>query len=155
MNWAHAHLIVNHVPVMGSVFAILLLIAGMGRNSPDIRQAALWGLLLTALAAGVAYFTGSYAGDLVQTLPGVSVARINTHEDAAMLAMFAAIATGVLAAAGLVLAQVRTGVPRWCLMGCLLLGLVTCALMARAANLGGEIRLPEARSGFQFPVPRP
>ncbi len=152
MNWAHAHLIINHVPVMGSVFALLLLIWGMVKKSEDVRQAALWGMVLTGLAAGGAYLTGSYAGDLVQTLPGVSAVRISTHEDAALLALIAAIVAGVLAATGLVLGWMLGDVPRWCILGCLVLGLVTGALMARAANLGGEIRLPEARPGFEWPA---
>ncbi len=151
MNWAHAHLIINHAPVMGAPFALLLLLWGLWRSSRDVQSAALGGMVLTALAAGLAYFTGGYAGDLVQTLPGVSSARINTHEDAALLALIAAIATGVLALAGLFQARKQPALPRWCLLGCLVLGLATCALMARAANLGGEIRLPEAAWGFQFP----
>ncbi len=153
MNWAHAHLIINHAPVMGAAFALLLLLWGMARKQEDVQQAALWGMVLTGLAAGGAYLTGGYAGDLVQVLPGVSVARINSHEDAALLALVAAILTGILAATGLFLARRRKALPRWCLLGCLLLGLATGTLMARAANLGGEIRLPEARPGFQFPTP--
>ncbi len=153
MNWAHAHLILNHAPVMGAPFALLLLLWSLRQKSRDLQIAALGGMVLTALAAGAAYFTGGYAGDLVQTLPGVSAARINTHEDAALLALIAAIATGLLALAGLFQARKQAAVPRWCLLGCLLLGLGTCALMARAANLGGEIRLPEAAWGFQFPHP--
>jgi hypothetical protein len=127
MNWAHAHLIINHVPVMGAAFALLLLLWGMARKQEDVQQASLWGIVLTGLAAGGAYLTGGYAGDLVQVLPGVSVARINTHEDAALLALVATILTGVLAATGLFLARKRKAMPRWCLLGCLFLGLVTGA----------------------------
>ncbi len=152
MNWAHAHLMINHVPVMGSVFALLLLVWGMARKSEEVRQAALWGMVLTGLAAGGAYFTGSYAGDLVQNLPGVSAVRISTHEDAALLALIASIVTGVAALGGLFLARRGGGVPRWCVTACLVLSLATGALMARAANLGGEIRLPEARPGFVWPA---
>ncbi len=152
MNWAHAHLIINHLPVMGAVFALLLLIWGMARKSEEVRQAALWSMVLTGLAAGAAYLTGSYAGDLVENLPGVSAVRISTHEDAALLALIAAIAAGVLALAGLWLARRGRSIPRWCVLGCLVLGLATGALMARAANYGGEIRLPEARPGWVWPA---
>lgn len=151
MNWAHAHLIVNHVPVMGAGFALLLLLWGLRKGSPEVQDAALGGWVLTALAAGAAYLTGSYAGDLVQTLPGVVGSRIATHEEAALLALISAIATGLLAAVGLIVGRKRGGTPRWCTLGSLLLGVLTCLLMARAANLGGEIRLPEARWGFRFP----
>ena len=152
MNWAHAHLIINHAPVMGAFFCLFLLAWGFVRRSEEVMRAALWGSALTALAAGAAYLTGSYAGDLVQALPDVSAVRISTHEDAALLALIAAVATGVVALAGLWLAKSGRPPARWSLWGCLILGLITCALMARAANLGGEIRLPEARPGFQWPA---
>ena len=152
MNWAHAHLIINHVPVMGSVFALLLLVWGMVRKSEEVRQAALLGMVITGLVAGAAYLTGSYAGDLVQNLPGVSAVRISTHEDAALFALIAAMAAGVLALAGLWLARRGRSLPSWCVLGCLVLGLATGALMARAANYGGEIRLPEARPGWVWPA---
>jgi uncharacterized membrane protein len=152
MNWAHAHLILNHAPVMGAVFCLALLAWGLARRSDDVNTAALLGWVITALSAGGAYLTGSYAGDLVQDLPGVSAVRISAHEDAALLALIAAIAAGVVALAGLWLAKGRKPLARWPLWGCFVLGVVTCALMARAANLGGEIRLPEARPGFQWPA---
>lgn len=152
MNWAHAHLIINHAPVMGAFFCLFLLAWGLFRRSEEVNRAALLGSVVTAFAAGGAYLTGSYAGDLVQNLPDVSAVRISTHEDAALLAFIASIATGVAALAGLWMARRGGPLPRWSLWGCLILGLVTCALMARAANLGGEIRLPEARPGFQWPA---
>jgi len=41
MNAAHLHLIVNHVPVLGPVFALLLLSLGMIRRSVDLKKAGL------------------------------------------------------------------------------------------------------------------
>ena len=33
MNWAHLHLLINHIPVLGTVFGTLLLIFGMAKKN--------------------------------------------------------------------------------------------------------------------------
>ena len=42
MNWTHLHLALNHVPVLGSLFVALLLIAGIARKSEELKRMSLW-----------------------------------------------------------------------------------------------------------------
>ena len=54
----HIHLLVNHAPVFGSLFALALLIASYFWAPDVLRRTAFVVLIGTALAALVAYLTG-------------------------------------------------------------------------------------------------
>ena len=59
MNAAHMHLLVNHLPVTGSIFAILLLVWSLARKNTDIARAALGLFVIAAITGLAAYFTGA------------------------------------------------------------------------------------------------
>src|ERR1041384_6680410 len=61
MNGAHLHLIVTHLPVLGTGFGTLLLGLGLIRRSRVIQQLALSVLVLAGVTAGAAYLTGEGA----------------------------------------------------------------------------------------------
>lgn len=52
MNYPHLHLIINHVPILGSVFALLLVLWGMARGSREVR----WSALRVGLIAGLSTY---------------------------------------------------------------------------------------------------
>jgi len=72
MNLAHLHLVLNHLPVLGTGFGLALLIFGLWRRSDELKKTALGVLVLVALAAVPVYLTGEPAEELVQAVPGVS-----------------------------------------------------------------------------------
>jgi hypothetical protein len=151
MNGAHLHLLLNHVPVIGSVFGAALLAWMLVRGRADGRRVALAALVIVALASLPAYFTGEPAEDTIEHQPGVEERRIESHEGAAKLALAGALVTGVVALAGLVIFRRREPAPGF-LGVVLLLGVLSVAMFARTANLGGEIRHPEIRAGAQAPA---
>src|SRR5688572_12110141 len=57
MNPAHLHLLLNHVPVLGTVFGVLLALLAMRWRSKDVEAAALWVFLVTAVVAVPVYLT--------------------------------------------------------------------------------------------------
>ena len=152
MNWAHAHLIINHFPVMGSIFALGMLAYAMWKGSPELKRFSLEFLVVVALLAIPVYFTGGKAGDFVQNIPGVDPARISAHDDSALISLLACEALGVIALGGLIVWRREKDVPRWFMGTCFALSLVIAGLMGWTANLGGEIRLPEARWGYALPA---
>lgn len=141
MNPAHTHLVLNHVPVIGAAFTVLLLFYALVRRSDELVRAGLIAALLVAVISVPAYLTGEPAEDVVEKLPGVSRDTIHEHEEAAETANIAAIALGVFGVAGLVMG--RRGMPRWVAPVALAACLVVATLMAWTANLGGHIRHPE------------
>ncbi len=152
MNWAHAHLIINHFPVMGSIFALGVLAYAMWKNSPELKRFSLGFLVIVALLTIPVYFTGGEAGDFVQNIPGVDPARVSAHDDSALISLLACEALGVIALGGLIIWRREKDVPGWFMSTCLVLSLVIAGLMGWTANLGGEIRLPEARWGYSLPA---
>jgi hypothetical protein len=61
MNGAQLHLMLNHLPVMGALFSLLLLGWSLTRRSTEIQKLALGGALLAGLSSVPAYLTGEPA----------------------------------------------------------------------------------------------
>lgn len=147
MNLTHLHLLLNHIPVVGSLCGLGLLAFALWRHSEDIKRAALGVLVLSALVAIPAYLTGEPAEDGVRGLPGVSQALVERHEAAAGFALGGVLALGALALVGLIWFRGKRLMPAW--FGAITLAgaLIVSGLMAWAASLGGEVRHTEIRSG--------
>lgn len=139
----HLHLLLNHFPTIGTIIAIGLYLGAIFRNNDDLRRASLaifFGLAILTLPT---FMSGNAAEAEVEDLPGISKAIVEAHEDAAVLSFIAMQLTG--AASWLALWQMRrrSRPLHWHTPVILLLSMTTFALMARTANIGGEIRHPE------------
>jgi uncharacterized membrane protein len=141
MNWPHIHLMLNHVPVLGTVFGLALLAWGSWRGNVTLQRAALVTFALAALVALPVYFTGEPAQDAVERLAGVTDSAIEAHEEAALVSLIAVGILGVLGLAGLVLSRSRFNAT--IVRGALGVAVLTAGLMAWTANLGGRIRHSE------------
>ncbi len=154
MNWIHLHLALNHIPVVGSLGLLLLFATALIRRSAELQRVSLWAFVLLTLVTIPIKYTGDRTFESVMGQRGFPDAPIETHEQAADQATSAIFLAGVLAAVGLVLSRGQRALAAW-LKGLLLVSaLVTVLLMARAANLGGQIRHPEIHPGFKFPEGR-
>ncbi len=143
MDLLHLHLVLNHVPVIGTVVAVLLLVGAMLRRSPEVIRATLALLVVMGLVALGAFFTGEPAEKGLETVPGVSEQAISAHESAAEIALTCVELLAVLALAGLVLFRRAPRIPLPCAALVLFLALVTSGVMGWTANLGGKIRHTE------------
>jgi len=147
LNPAHLHLVLNHIPVLGTlIFAPLVLIWGMVRRSRDIT---ITGLLLTfilALTAVPVYLTGETAEEQVEHAPWFQESRVETHEERAEAGLVAVLVTGAISVAALW--RSRRGQPVGRVLPALvLLGLIVSAsLFVLTALSGGEIRHEEIRA---------
>lgn len=144
MNPAHLHLVLNHFPVVGLVFALALLGWGALRKNPSLTKAGFVALVVVALLAVPAFLTGEPAEKIAEGLPGVSDPIIEQHEDAAKAALIVTLVAGVAALVGLWLARGKA-VASWCASSVLLVAVVAAGLVAWAANLGGKVRHTEIR----------
>ncbi len=152
MNWAHAHLLVNHLPVIGSLFATLLLVVAMLRRSGELQRVSLWGMVLVALLALPAFFTGEPVEEVVEELPGVSHDIIHEHEEMAETGIIVIEILGAVALGGAIFYRRAEKIPMPYLGAVLLLSLGSAAIMGITANLGGEIRRPELRGAIRNPI---
>lgn len=144
---AHIHLALNHLPVVGVLLATLTLAAAAVARHPATRNLGLALLTFAALSALPAYFSGEGAEEIVEHRPGVSEALIERHEEAAQAALAVTLAAGIVAAAALFSARMRhERALRTLFAVALLSSAVSTGLMARVANLGGQIRHDEIRT---------
>jgi uncharacterized membrane protein len=146
MDVAHLHLLLNHFPTIGSIMGGGLFVLSLITNSDDLKRASLVVLLGISLIAIPTYISGNVAQDAVKSLPGVSKTLIETHEGAALVALGFIEVTGAFAWLGLWQFRRLARVPNWNLAVILVLTAVSLGLMARASNLGGEIRHGEIRA---------
>lgn len=147
MDLAHLHLLLNHFPTIGTIMGGGLFVLSLITNSDDLKRASLVVLLGISLIAIPTYISGNGAQEAVKSLPGVSKTLIETHEGAALVALGFIEVTGAFAWLGLWQFRRLARVPNWNLAVILVLTAVTLGLMARASNLGGEIRHGEIRAG--------
>ena len=148
MNQAHLHLIVNHLPIVGSLFAAVLLAVGVFKASPVLTKAGLVAVLAAGLLCVPAQLTGEGAAAIAQQLPRTSRALINNHEEAAELGFWALEGAAALALFGLLLLKNAAPKARLVALLALVATLLSFGLLARAVNLGGQIGHPEIREGF-------
>ena len=137
MNLAHVHLLLNHVPTIGFGFGIGLLVASLVRDSADLRRASYVVFFVVALVAIPTYLSGNAADFVLRTQRELLQDVVTAHQNAAMLALILMEIVGLVS--WLALWQSR----RWHQPAVLALSIVTFVLMARAANIGGQIRHPE------------
>ena len=137
MNLAHVHLLLNHVPTIGFGFGIGLLAASLVRDSADLRRTSFVTFFVVALVAIPTYLSGNAADFVLRTQPELQHDVVSAHQNASMLALIPMEIVGLVS--WLALWQSR----RWHQPAVLALSIVTFMLMARAANIGGQIRHPE------------
>ena len=146
MTLAHLHIVLNHFPTIGTVIGLGLIIVALVTKSDDLKQASLGIFLIMALLTIPTYLTGTAAEQAIANRDGISEARIETHQDAALLAFLALGITGTFAWLGLWQFRRFSRHANWNLFTILILSIVTVSLMTTTGTLGGEISHPEIRS---------
>jgi uncharacterized membrane protein len=143
MNAPHLHLILNHVPTIGSAIALGLLLLGLLRRQEALTRVSLEVFYVIALITLPAYLSGVATALELEKMPDVSVEAIRKHHDGALVAFGLMLLTGLSAWLGLWQWR-RVGRPsRINTAIVLVLSVVTLTTMAGTATMGGEIRHPE------------
>jgi uncharacterized membrane protein len=150
VNLPHLHLLLNHVPTVGTVIAVGLLLMAFVRRNEALQRVALELLCLIALVTIPAYVSGIGTEQMMLAEAGANWSliertpeRITRHHDAAVSAFALMVLAGGFAWLGLWQTR-RAGRPgRFTIGAVVLLSIVTLAAMARTATLGGEVRHPE------------
>jgi uncharacterized membrane protein len=152
INFAHLHLLLNHVPVLGTIIAIaLFVISFCGKNS-DLRRSSLIIFSGVALVTIPTFVSGFGAQVNIAHQAGVAAPLIQRHLGSAMLSFWFMEITGGLAIAGLWQLHRTSRMSQWNVLALLCVSLLTAGLMARSGNTGGDIRHPEVWDSKQVPV---
>ena len=154
MNLSHVHLLLNHLPIIGTFIAFGLFLVSLIGKRNDLRQAALALFALLTLLSIPTYMSGEAAHEALKDSPDLSMDLIETHQGAAFLAFVFMEITGAFALIGLwpfsrteEKSHWSSSPARWNLSAVLFFSIVTMGLLAIAGNTGGAIRHPEIFSG--------
>lgn len=151
MNTAHWHLILNHLPIIGTLGGVVVLFYGLLRKSNDTKVLGAFLILAMAIISVIVMETGEAAEEVVEKIPGISEAAMEAHEDAAKIANGILIASGVLATISLTLHFFKKNAVTIAMSATLLLSSVAFGFMGYTGYLGGKIRHTEITQGGSFP----
>jgi hypothetical protein len=146
-NLAHIHIVLNHVPSLGSLAAVMLLIAGIKIKHDGLKKFSFLALVLIAMSLLPTYITGVEAQRMVRDIPTVSKAMIQVHQNAAMVTLLMMTITGTFAWFGLWEMRRFATAGKMATFGTLIAGLITVAMILGTASLGGKISHSEVRDG--------
>ncbi len=148
MNAAHLHLLVNHLPVVGEIFSVCLMLYGVIRKNLEVKRAALWAYVVTGISTFVANLTGDPAAQFIKPLHLVDAARISEHAHAADFALWSCALVGSLALIALLLTRGVPAIKAPKLMNTFIIAsfavsLFAVSVLVRVSELGGAIRHTE------------
>jgi uncharacterized membrane protein len=146
MNDAHYHLVINHFPIIGTIFGVGILIAGLVLKRTLLQNTAFVLFILSALTGFLAMYTGEGAEEMVENLPTVGHNIIHEHEELAE--KFAALlyALGALSLVTLILQLMHNPFAKTATFLTLGLALLAVVLGKEVGTSGGEVRHTEIRS---------
>ncbi len=143
MSSAHLHILLNHIPVIGTAFAAIALVWGLIKRSDEIKKLSLIFLVLTCLCTIPVYLTGEEAEGNIVGIEGVNEDYIEPHEDFAFYAFIASDVAGALALITLFLYRKPKHIPMGIAILFFLIIVFLNSMMAWTAHLGGLINHTE------------
>lgn len=150
MTQSHIHLLTNHLPIVGSLLGIIVLVYGIAIKSIHTRNASYMIFIISSIGAVVTYLTGEGAEEKVEGIADVSEKMIHQHEDFALYALISLIILGICAAIAWIVSKKNAITGNKLAILTLFFGIVSFALIARTGYLGGLIRHSELRQNISI-----
>jgi uncharacterized membrane protein len=152
MNDAHIHLLVNHLPIILPMIAIIARITAFFLKSDSLKKFALILLIISGVCSFMAMQSGERAEEMIEQTAFFSESYVHEHEEAAevyaifsyIIAVFAMIALWAETTKktfALLLTEITLG-----------LCIVSMYFAQKTGSTGGEIRHEEIRQGFVVPT---
>jgi uncharacterized membrane protein len=148
MTDAHLHLIINHFPIIGTIFGLGILIAGMFKHNISIKNSAYCLFIVSAITAFLSMYTGEGAEHMVQDMPNIGKKIIHEHEELAEKMAMVLYLLGVISLAGIVAHKRNFYQSKLVAFMALTVAVVAVILAKSVGTSGGEIRHTEIRENF-------
>jgi hypothetical protein len=145
MNQAQWHLALNHLPVTGALFSVIVLFAGVLIKNSSVRKTGLWLFILTGLSSIAALLTGEGAEEVLEAIGKNPHFLTEAHEELAEKAFWFAQLIAVLSLINLAVLENKLRLNRIFSFIILIGGVILVVMMTKVADLGGEIRHTEIR----------
>lgn len=147
----HLHILLNHLPSLGSVVALGMYLLSFYHNNTRLQNYSILAFMGLAWLAIPTFISGAASRWALQARGDTDVLTglIFAHQNAALWAFGATGLTGIFAWFALWQFRRFDAVPKWNLMTLLVLSSATVVTMIKAGSLGGRISHPEIRSGME------
>ncbi|UPT67388.1 MAG: hypothetical protein M0D57_01480 [Sphingobacteriales bacterium JAD_PAG50586_3] len=152
MNATHIHLLLNHLPIIGTLIASVIMVWAIIKNNPKFKDFAAGLVVVLALSAVVVNTTGESAEETVENIPGITETALEVHEDAAKPALILTLAAGLVCGVFLFFSLRKLPMRKSLFIACTVLTVLAFAAMARAGYYGGQIRHTEIAGGTVTPA---
>lgn len=145
MNDAHLHMVVNHFPIIGTIFGFGILIAGLVLKNKTLINTSFVLFIVAAVFGALSMGTGEGAEELVEDMPNIGKQIIHEHEELAEKLALLLYVLGALSLVGLYLNFKNNAKAK--LLSFLILGIAAVGLflVQKVGTSGGEIRHTEIR----------
>lgn len=137
---AYLHLLSNHIPILGSLFGVLLLVVALVKPNLHTTLSAYLILLVSGIGGIVAYFTGEPAEESIEHVAGISHKLIHVHEEMAENALIFVFLLTAAAVVGLWAERAQWKSAKKIERFTLVIGIIAFILFAFTGYLGGHIR---------------
>jgi uncharacterized membrane protein len=146
--WSHVHIILNHFPTIGFVFALAFYLVALAANNVGMKRASLVVFVICTVLGIPTFLTGNAAMWAVTEAkaPDVTQALINAHRDWALYSLFGLAFTGVTAWIALWRYRHLGRFSNLSLYLVLVFAIITLGVMAETGHRGGQINHPEIRT---------
>lgn len=146
MNNAHWHLVVNHFPIIGTIFGLGILIAGLVFKNKYIINTAYVLFIVAAVFAFASMSTGEGAEEMVEDLPSVGKQVIHEHEEMAEKLAIILYFLAAISITGLILNFKTHSKAKWVSYLAMIGGVIAVFFAKETGTTGGEVRHTEIRT---------
>jgi len=99
MDALQIHLLLNHVPIIGALVALLVVVVGHFAHNKAIGITGLAMYFVMALAVVPTYLSGEPAEERIENIAGIQKSVIEAHEDMATISLWIMLAAAAFAGA--------------------------------------------------------
>lgn len=145
MNEAHVHLVVNHMPIVGLLIGILILIMGLLLKRSEVKLTALGVLIFSAITSIFAFYSGDAAEDVVENMAGISKTLIEKHEELGETFFTLTLILGAIALIAFIAELKKVKFAKYLVMLVLIFAIADMVLAKFVGTSGGEIMHIEIR----------
>ena len=145
MNDAHLHMVVNHFPIIGTIFGLGILITGIVMKNTVIKNVAYVLFVIAAIFGLVSMSTGEGAEEIAENLPSVTDQIIHEHEEMAEKLALVLYVLGGVSLVGLFMNVKNHAKASLVSYLAFLIALVAVFLGKQTGTTGGEVRHTEIR----------
>ena len=145
MNIAHLHLLLNHFPILGSIFGTVILGVGLLLKRTDMKRIGLAFFIFAGLAIIPVVLTGDGAGEVLKNHHVEQGNLTSIHEEYGETLVWTCIALGLLSLFAFYLEVTQKSFARMVMIGILVLSIANGYLLKLTGTSGGQIRHTELR----------